>query len=204
MISILKRIIFVLPLLTMSILEAKNIVKIENKKVENAKWQTYDYPELNFAIDLPKKPETMHQDIEVPQTNLTIVSDTFMVEVGDEMVYLVSVWKYPSEIDLSNSEVNLRDGFKGMLSALPNAEVVRSKVFEKDGNKVLDFHVKSDTIHFQGFLMLVDHVLYQVFTVYKEGLEVTKDIEKFIDSFHLLKSEKKSEEKKVKTLKISR
>lgn len=200
---LLKSIILLLPLFTIEAFE-KPSIKVIASKDQKGSWETYDYPDLNFKIELPKKPEKLHQEIEIPQTNLKIISDTFMVEVGEEMVYLVSVWQYPNEVDLSNPELNLKDGFKGMLSALPNAEVLKSEVFEKDNHKALLFKVKSETIHFQGFLVLVDHVLYQVFAVYKDGTDTTKEIDRFLESFHLIKTETKeaSERKGIRALKI--
>lgn len=208
---LLKSIILLLPLLTMGLFGATSEVRVAGSEVEkNTKdWKNYEYADLHFAVELPNKPEKMHQDIAIPQTELKIISDTFMVEAGEEMVYLVSVWQYPKEIDLSDPESSLKDGFKGMLSALPSSEVLHSRVFEKEGNKCLEFKVKSETVHFEGFLMLVDHVLYQVFTVYKEGLNASKDISRFLESFHLINGEKKepankesNKESGVKTLKI--
>lgn len=151
------------------------------------KWQKYTFESSGFSIDLPKKPEWVQQSIDVPKSDLKINYETYLSEPSDSMVFVVSVWNYPSQIDMSKPEVNLQDGFKGMLSALPGSEVLNMKMGEVNGFKSLEFLVKNDDIYFQGKLILVHNTLYQVFTVYKSTEEMNDNYGHFIKSFNLIK-----------------
>jgi hypothetical protein len=157
-------------------------------------WKNYSFPDSGFAIDFPTKPERIQQSIEVPKSNLKINYETFLSEPNDNMVFVVSVWNYPSEIDMSKPEVNLQDGFKGMLSALPGSEVKKMDMTNIDGFKALEFLVKNENIYFQGKLILVYNTLYQVFTVYKNTEEMKNNYDHFIDSFELIHPEKRKAE----------
>ena len=159
--------------------------KIQTKETK-LQWQNYSYPESGFSIDFPKKPERVQQTIDVPKSDLKINYETFLSEPSDTIVYVVSVWNYPSQIDMSKPEVNLQDGFGGMLSALPGSEVQNMKMTEVGGFKALDFLVKHEDIYFQGKLILVYNTLYQVFSVYKSSENMTNNYSRFIDSFKLI------------------
>ncbi|MCH9609921.1 MAG: hypothetical protein S4CHLAM45_13530 [Chlamydiales bacterium] len=174
--------------------------KAPSEKMEGG-WKSYTSSKSNFSVQFPTTPEEIDQTIEVPKTDLKISYNTFISEPNENSVYVVSVWVYPPEIDMSKPEVNLQDGFGGMLSALPGSEVLSMNMIEVQGHKALEFLVKNEDIFFQGKLILVNNTLYQVFTVYKSGVENGEDdYVKFIDSFKLLDDTKKT--KKMKKLKV--
>ncbi len=154
-------------------------------------WTEFTSQENGFSVELPTQPEHVEQTIDVPRTDLKIHYDTYISEPSDSVVYVISVWNYPSEIDMSKPEVNLQDGFGGMLSALPGSEVKSMQMTEEQDYKALDFLVKNDEIFFQGKLILVYNTLYQVFVVYKDSVDMKEDYEHFIDSFKLLQPEKR-------------
>lgn len=165
----------------------KPVVKEETKLT----WQNYSFPESGFSVDFPKKPERIKQTIDVPKTDLKINYETFLSEPSDSIVFVVSVWDYPAEVDMSKSETNLQDGFSGMLSALPGSEVLNMKMSDISGFKALDFLVQNEDIYFQGKLIIAHHTLYQVFTVYKNTEEMKNNYPQFINSFKLINPEKR-------------
>lgn len=154
-------------------------------------WKAFTSKSDGFSVDLPTKPEHISQTIDIPKTDLKINYNTYLSEPSDNVVYVISVWDYPSQIDMSKPEVNLQDGFGGMLSALPGSEVLNMRMTEVDGFKALEFLVKNEDIYFQGKLILVYNTLYQVFTVYKSTVDMTNDYIHFIDSFKLISPEKR-------------
>ena len=158
---------------------------------QDQKWSTFTAAEDGFSVDLPKKPEHVQQTIDIPKTDLKIDYNTYLSEPSDRVVYVISVWDYPSQIDMSKPEVNLQDGFGGMLSALPGSEVLNMRMTEVQGHKALEFLVKNDDIYFQGKLILVHNTLYQVFTVYKNSEDMSDRYLQFIDSFKLINPEKR-------------
>lgn len=160
--------------------------------VAEQKWSTFTSDSDHFKVDLPTKPEHVSQKINIPKTDLTISYNTYVSEPSDSVVYVTSVWRYPSEIDMTTPEANLKDGFSGMLQALPGSEVICQEIGETEGFKSLEFLVKNEDIYFQGKLILVYNTLYQVFTVYKDSEEKKMEIDysHFIDSFKLLSPEK--------------
>lgn len=167
-------------------------------------WKRFSSEKSGFSIDLPQNPEHIHQMIKIPKTDLSIQYDTFISEPSDKIVYVISVWDYPQEIDMSTPEVNLQDGFGGMLSALPDSKVLQMDMNEVQGFKALEFLVKNEDIYFQGKLVLVHNTLYQIFSVYKDGEELAKEYKHFIDSFRLLnpESRKAALKKDVKPLNV--
>ncbi len=161
-----------------------------NTTKQQTNWKPFTSTKSNFTIDFPGEPEHIEQTIEIPKTDLSIAYHTFISEPNENMVYVVSVWDYPSEIDMSKPELNLQDGFGGMLSALPGSEVLSMNMGETNGFKSLEFLVKNEDIYFQGKLILVNNTLYQVFTVYKSDEQKNVDYDHFIGSFKLLKADK--------------
>ncbi len=152
-------------------------------------WQGFTAPKSGFSVKLPKEPEHVEQKIDIPRTDLSIRYSTFISEPNEKVVYVISVWSYPAEIDMSKPEVNLQDGFGGMLSALPGSQVLSMQMGEQQGFKSLSFLVKNGEIYFQGRLVLVYNALYQVFAVYKGKEEMEKNYAQFIDSFKLINPE---------------
>ncbi len=156
-----------------------------NGTVQN-QWKNFSFEESGFSVDLPAAPEHIQQSITIPSTNISLQYDTFVSEPNSSIVYVISVWKYPGDIDMSSSQINLQDGFKGMLSALPNSKVEKMQMTKEQGFNALEFLVKSENIYFQGKLILVYNTLYQVFTVYKASEDMSKNYPRFINSFKLL------------------
>ena len=149
-------------------------------------WKKFTSTENGFSAQLPKAPDHMEQKIDIPQSELSISYDTYISEPSESVVFVISVWNYPAEVDMSKPEVNLQDGFGGMLSALPGSQVQSMEMTEVEGFKALEFKVKNEDIYFQGKLILVYNTLYQVFAVYKDDKEMSADYQKFIDSFQLI------------------
>lgn len=153
-------------------------------------WKQFTSADGGFSVSFPKLPDHVHQKIDIPKTDLSIEYDTYVSEPSESVVYVVSVWHYPSVIDMSKPEVNLQDGFSGMVSALSGSQIQNMKMTEVQGFKALEFLVKNDDIYFQGKLILVYNTLYQVFTVYKSKEDMTNNYVQFIDSFKILEPEK--------------
>ncbi|MBQ8498383.1 hypothetical protein [Chlamydia sp.] len=154
-------------------------------------WQRYDYTqEGGFSVQFPELPEHSGQVIELPQSDLAIRYDTYVAETSnDSSVYVVSVWEYPEKVDISKPELNLQEGFAGMLYALPESQVLYLKATEVQGHKALEFWIVCDGIYFRGMLVSVNHTLYQVFMVYKgRSPEILdKEYSTFIQSFKVTK-----------------
>lgn len=182
---------FLLNLLTVGLLMSgslsayskPNYQRVDAKKSE---WKPFTSTKSGFNIQFPAQPQHVEQTIEVPQTDMKISYNTYLSEPSDAVVYVVSVWNYPVEIDMDDPKQNLQDGFSGMLSALPGAQVEMMQMGSTQGFDSLEFKVKSDEIFFRGKLILVHHTLFQVFTVYRSDLESEKDYAHFIQSLELI------------------
>ncbi|MCH9610587.1 MAG: hypothetical protein S4CHLAM81_04290 [Chlamydiales bacterium] len=161
-----------------------------------ADWKGFTAQKNGFQASFPTQPEHVEQKIPIPRTDLAIYYNTFISEPSEDVVYVISVWNYPAEIDMSNPEGNLQDGFGGMLSALPGSQVVSMQMGEQQGFKSLSFLVKNEDIYFQGKLILVYNTLYQVFAVYKAKDTLDTNYSRFIESFELINPELQKVEKK--------
>ena len=113
------------------------------KVSDPASWKRYDYTqECGFSVQFPELPEHSGQVIEVPQSDLSIRYDTYVAETfSDNTVYVVSVWEYPEKVDISKPELNLQEGFAGMLYALPESQVLYLKATSMQGHKALEFWI---------------------------------------------------------------
>ncbi|EPJ33620.1 putative exported protein [Chlamydia psittaci 06-1683] len=101
----------------------------------------------------------------------------------------MSVWEYPEKVDVSRPELNLQEGFAGMLQALPESQVLFMQAKEIQGHKALEFWISCEDIYFRGMLISVNHTLYQVFMVYKNknSKALDKEYETFTKSFKITK-----------------
>lgn len=165
------------------------LIALSNGAEKAQTWEAFQSAKGGFEVKFPVKPEHVKQSINIPNSKLVIHYDTFVSEPSDSVVYVVSVWNYPSEIDLSRPEVNLQDGFGGMLSALPGSKVLDMGMTPFDGHQSLKFLVQNDDIYFQGRLILVHNTLYQVFAVYRDKVDMEKNYQTFMDSFKLVSPE---------------
>jgi hypothetical protein len=167
---------------------------------QSTTWKAFTSTKSGFNIDLPSQPEHIEQSIDIPQTDLSITYNTYLCEPNDSVVYVISVWDYPKEIDMSDPVQNLQDGFAGMLSALPSSEVEFMEMDKTQGFDSLEFLVSSEDIFFRGKLILVHHTLFQVFTVYREGEEMDRNYSRFIKSLKFTNPQlhKESSAEKVK------
>jgi hypothetical protein len=163
-------------------------------KEETSTWKPFTSTKSGFNIDLPTQPEQIEQTIDIPQTDLSITYNTYLSEPSESVVYVVSVWDYPKEIDMSDPVQNLQDGFAGMLSALPNSQVEFMEMEKTQGFDSLEFMVASDDIFFRGKLILVHHTLFQVFTVYRDGEEMDQNYDRFMQSLKFTHPEVHQEE----------
>ncbi|AAP05337.1 hypothetical protein [Chlamydia caviae] len=170
--------------------ETKDGVSISQIK-DSLKWKRYDYTKsCGFSAEFPGDPDHSGQIIEVPQSELTIRYDTYVTETqSDNTVYVVSVWEYPEKVDVSRPELNLQEGFSGMLQALPESQVLFMQAKEVQGHKALEFWISCEDIYFRGMLVSVNHTLYQVFMVYKNknAKALDKEYETFTKSFKITK-----------------
>ncbi|MEF9520079.1 hypothetical protein SBV45_03770 [Chlamydia crocodili] len=158
---------------------------------DSLKWKRYDYTKnCGFSAEFPGDPDHSGQIIEIPQSELTIRYDTYVTETqSDNTVYVVSVWEYPEKVDVSRPELNLQEGFSGMLQALPESQVLFMQAKEVQGHKALEFWISCEDIYFRGMLVSVNHTLYQVFMVYKnkDAKALDKEYETFTKSFKITK-----------------
>ncbi|VVT42844.1 hypothetical protein BOKEGFJH_00362 [Chlamydia avium] len=156
-----------------------------------SKWKRYDYTSnCGFSAEFPESPDHAGQIIEIPQSDLTIRYDTYIAETQvDNTVYVVSVWEYSEKVDISRPELNLQEGFSGILQALPESQVLFMQAKEVQGHKALEFWICCEDIYFRGMLISVNHTLYQVFMVYKNknANALDKEYDMFTKSFKITK-----------------
>ncbi|WP_407473256.1 hypothetical protein ACH8ZP_01140 [Chlamydia pneumoniae] len=158
---------------------------------DSLSWKRYDYTSSSgFSVEFPGEPDHSGQIVEVPQSEITIRYDTYVTETHpDNTVYVVSVWEYPEKVDISRPELNLQEGFSGMMQALPESQVLFMQARQIQGHKALEFWIVCEDVYFRGMLISVNHTLYQVFMVYKNKnpQALDKEYEAFSQSFKITK-----------------
>ncbi|ANH78987.1 hypothetical protein Cs308_0817 [Candidatus Chlamydia sanziniae] len=170
--------------------EAQKEVFISKVK-SSLEWKHYDYTSnCGFSVDFPGEPDHSGQIVELPQSEITIRYDTYVTETTeDNSVYVVSVWEYPDKVDISRPELNLQEGFSGMMQALPESQVLFMQATQIQGHKTLEFWISCEDVYFRGMLISVNHTLYQVFIVYKnkDPKALDEEYATFTKSFKITK-----------------
>ncbi|WP_201456944.1 hypothetical protein [Chlamydia sp. 17-3921] len=171
--------------------EIENEASVASQIKDSLQWKRYDYTQNSgFSVELPGEPDHTGQTVEIPQSEITIYYNTYVTETADsDTIYVISVWEYPDKIDISRPELNLQEGFSGMLQALPESHVLFMQATQVQGYKALEFWISCDNVYFRGILISVNHTLYQVFMVYKNNnpKALDKEYEVFSKSFTITK-----------------
>lgn len=150
-----------------------------------AKWQTFSYQEKGFSVALPSDPEHTHQDLALPNSQLKIPYDIYVSDPSDKVSYLVGVAVYPSEVNVSIPENNLKAAVNGTLGSTPGGKLISSENTTFINYPAVDFYIEGVNYHMKGKYVLVGHTLYQLMVAYDKSADVSTDFKTFIGSFRL-------------------
>ena len=148
-------------------------------------WKEFKSEEGRFKGLMPGTPKTMDQDIPTPLGK--VKNHMFLVEVNNDLVYMLSYIDYPDAI----SNVNPQDILKGVGAAMKaKGDLLSDKELTLGKDKVPGYEVigNQGAMKMRNRIFLDKNRMYQVTLVAKTKDEMTtKDAEKFYDSFEITK-----------------
>jgi hypothetical protein len=150
-------------------------------------WQPYSYKENNFSVSLPSAPQHTHQELSLPNSQLKIPYDIYVSDPTDKTSYLVGVAQYPTEVNVSVPENNLKAAVNGTLGSTPGGKLISSEMTTVTNFPAIDFSIEGVNYHMKGRYILVGHTLYQLMLAYDKNINVDKDYSTFVDSFKITK-----------------
>lgn len=184
---ILTSLIFIESFLPEESVEQQATDRVSDYFSSTEEWKVFNSALGQFQATFPSYPTHESDNIQIPDSSITLKYDSYLSETSDGTTYFVNVVTYSSEIDTSNPETNLEGSLNGMVTSSEGNEVISSSFTYFDSYKALDYKIKNSNknIYLQGKIILVDQILYQLMVAYESGNFNKTNYEKFINSFKL-------------------
>jgi len=157
---------------------------VDAEQLDELQWTEFQSPERGFAVSFPGSPKTMTTPVEGQNPMLQY---TFEVNLGEDTVYSVVVFEYPSgkgpKPD-NDTYVKLMNAYaKGSESRLRKRG--KATIAGYQGFEGIADDRKSKLSHLVGIVPSADH-LYMLATAGPRGHATGDDATRFRDSFRLL------------------
>lgn len=184
---ILTSLIFIGSFLPEESVEQQATDKVTNYFSQSEEWKVFNSALGQFQATFPTYPTHETDNIQIPDSSITLKYDSYLSETSDGTTYFVNTVTYSSEIDTSNPETNLEGSLNGMVASSEGNEVISSNFTYFEGYRALDYKIKntSENIYLQGKIILVNQTLYQLMVAYESGNFNKNNYDKFINSFEL-------------------
>ncbi len=146
-------------------------------------WQEYKSEQGKFSVQMPNKPQEQTQNQKNVKLNIVAA------EVGPS-AYFVGYADFPDKVQESEIQAGLTQSVKGVMTNL-QGEIKTDKETKLDNYPCRDFDgvgkIDKVEINIKGRFCFVENRLYQVFALGDKTKISPADVDKFIESFKLLK-----------------
>jgi hypothetical protein len=146
-------------------------------------WQEYKSEPGKFSVQMPNKPQEQTQNQKDVKLNIVAA------EVGPS-AYFVGYADFPNKVQEAEIQAGLTQSVKGAMTNL-QGEIKTEKETKLDGYPCRDFDgvgkIDKVEINIKGRFCFVENRLYQVFALGDKTKISPADVDKFIESFKLLK-----------------
>lgn len=151
-----------------------------------AEWREFVSAIGNFRADFPTAPQSVSEDLPVPNSDLNIKSHIYVSEDIDGTTFMINVIEYPSDIQAGQVDGMLEKIMNDMVAANPTNKLRSLEFTEFRGHRTLDFFIESPEIYVNCRVFLVDKRLYLLVCIDKIAQYVEEDFQYFLESFELL------------------
>lgn len=163
-----------------------------NNAITQSTWEDLTAKDEDFKILFPAYPKKEIKTQQIPNTNINIEIISYSISHFAEdkgMYYFLALKKYPTQVDTSIPQDNLKATLNTMVLSTDGSELVSEDYFNFQNNKALNFEIQNSKQNFliKGKLIMVDKILYQIFVVTDRDNFDTNAFNKFTNSFKLIK-----------------
>lgn len=150
-------------------------------------WQKFQSAPGKCEIAFPVTPEHVRQKMTMPDEEYDMAYDVYIAAQGKEAVYMVLIAQYPPFVDDQYAELSLESFLNGILNQHPNNELVFANIVNVQGNKGMDFFIRTNGVYFKGRAVMAGSNLYLLAMECEQNNYNDGDFSYFIDSFSLNK-----------------
>jgi hypothetical protein len=149
-------------------------------------WQTFTSPEGDFSVDMPGNPVADNQESSTDQGSITV--HLYTVRIGNSD-YIVAYSDYPEGMIAATGVQAFLDDIRNNAINNTKGKLLAEETIELNGNPGRSLRVESPdgTGIAQARMLLVGNRLYQVFVATEKVNAETADVQRFLNSFTLLK-----------------
>ncbi len=150
-----------------------------------ADWRQFQSLTGKCSVSFPSQPEHIRQTMNVPEEKVDLNYDVYVAAEGNKAVYMVLIAEYPSFVDESYAELSLESFLNGIVSQHPSNQLVSADLINVQGNKGVDFFVKTEDVYFKGRAVMAKNSLYLLAMECEEANYSESSFNRFISSFKL-------------------
>jgi len=149
-------------------------------------WREFHSVIGNFKVSMPGQPQHAIEKLPIPNTELFVNYNMYVAEEGDGTTVMVSLIRYPKEVDTSNREAMLENVMNEMVSSDPGNQLRSMKFSKFQDQLTLDFRIENKNILILNKALMVKQDLYLLTLIDKTGNFQELEFSHFINSFKLL------------------
>ncbi|SCA62910.1 hypothetical protein SCG7086_AF_00200 [Chlamydiales bacterium SCGC AG-110-P3] len=149
-------------------------------------WRQYVSAIGHFRADFPTTPQTVSEDLPVPNSNLIVKSHIYVSEDIDGTTYMINVIVYPSDIQAGQTDRTLEKIMNDMVAANPTNRVRSVDFTEFQGYRTLDFFIENPQVYVNCRVFLVGKRLYLLVVIDKVEQYRDQDFQHFLEKFKVL------------------
>lgn len=156
-----------------------------NVEIDN-NWKKFHSVPGKCCVDMPEVPEHIKQNLAMPDEEYTMQYDVYVSGMENKAVYMMLIAQYPPFVDDSFAEMSLESFLNGILSQNPSNQLVFADLVEFQGNKAMDFFIRTNNVYFKGRAVMSKNNLYLIAMECETKNYQEQDFAHFINSFELL------------------
>ncbi len=123
-------------------------------------WKQFHSMAGSCNVSFPSNPEHVRQVMKMPNEDTELQYDVYVSAHKNESVFMVLVAQYPPFINEEYAEQSLESFLNGILGQNAQSQLVFADLVEVQGNKALDFFIKTNGVYFKGRAIMAKNNLY--------------------------------------------
>lgn len=114
-------------------------------------------------VSFPHKPEHMQQMMPVPEQNRHLQYNVYVAGNQEDAVYMMLIAEYPMQVNSpDHAQMNLENFLNGVMSQNPNNKLIFADIVDFQGEKALDFFIRTKGVFFKGRAIIANNNLYLI------------------------------------------
>ena len=152
-------------------------------------WREFQSDSGQFSVEFPSYPQHVSEKYALADSGLILEYDVYVVEEEDGTIYMMSLIKYPEQVDTSDEQAILIGLKDEMLEANPTNELISLDGVEVAGCEAIEFAIENDEAFINSQALMAGKTLYLLSVIDRADQFVEKDYSHYTNSFELLNGE---------------